>query len=204
MRRLFGSKKKNQAPPPPSLDETSESMEKRIKFLRDKISECDKDLAELRQSIKGSRGSSSVMNKQRAVQVLKRRKMYASQLDSLQGQQFNVEQLNFNQQSIQDTINAAGAMKAAHQVQKQQLKEINLDQIEDMMEDIADLAMDTEEVNEIMSRNYSVDVDEAELEAELDELDEELLAEDLNSGNLSVPSYLPSKTEQEEEKTMTS
>jgi hypothetical protein len=52
--------------------------------------------------------------------------------------------------------------------------------------------MDTEEINEIMSRNYAVDdIDEDELEAELNDLDNEMFEENMQGHN-SVPSYLPS------------
>jgi hypothetical protein len=44
-----------------------------------------------------------------------------------------------------------------------------------------------------MSRNYALDgLDEDELEAELNELDNEIFEDNLGAGELSVPSYLPS------------
>mmetsp|Transcript_12902 Transcript_12902/g.13001 ORF Transcript_12902/g.13001 Transcript_12902/m.13001 type:complete len:205 (+) Transcript_12902:2-616(+) len=203
MRRLFGGKKQP-GPPAPTLDETSQSMDKRVQGLREKVAECDKDLAQLKEEIKRSRGTSSSMAKQRAVQVLKRRKMYQQQLDNLLGQQFNVEQMSFQTQGIQDTINAVSAMKAAHQVQTQQLKQIKINDVENLMDDIADLQFDTEEINEVMSRNYALDgIDETELEKELEELDEELLQEDMSRSSLKVPSYLPSAPQKVEQDQVT-
>lgn len=192
MRRIFGGKKQP-GPPAPSLDDTNQSMEKRVQLLRAKVDDCDKELSALKEAIKKTKGTAQSLNKQKAMQVLKRKKMYESQYQNLTAQQFNVEQMAFNAQGVQDTIMAVGAMKSMHNVQKQQMKQLNINEVEDMMEDMQDLMLDTEEINEVMSRNYSLEgIDETELEAELAELDEEILHEDINAGELKVPSYLPS------------
>lgn len=203
MRRLFGGKKQP-GPPVATLEETSGSMETRIQGLRQKISECDKDLAQLKEEIKRSRGTTNSIAKQRAIQVLKRRKMYSQQLDGLMGQQFNVDQLQFQSQGVQDTINAVSAMKAAHKVQTQQLKQIKIGEVENLMDDMSDLMFDTEEINEVMSRNYALDgIDETELERELEELDEELFQEDMSRNSLKAPSYLPQVSSQKVENEVT-
>lgn len=191
--RFFGKKKPE--PKGPTLEEANSSMDARVQQLKEKVAECDKELGQLRLAIKNSRGSTQQMNKQRAVQTLKRRKMYASQLEGLIGTQFNIEQMTFAAQSIQDTINTVTAMKTAHKVQTQQLKQLKVGDIEKMMDDMADMMMDTEEINEVMSRNYACEVDEDDLERELDELDEADLFDDLNRDSMAVPSYLP-KTEE--------
>ena len=41
-----------------------------------------------------------------------------------------------------------------------------------------------------MGRNFGVEYDEADIMAELNELDEELISDQLNEG--SIPSYVPS------------
>lgn len=203
MNRFFGTKKKEEANSAPTMSETTDNMEKRVQFLRAKIQECEKDLISFRTQIKNSRGNSQHMVKQRAMQVMKRRKMYSAQLDNLLSQQFNLEQVNFNQQGIQDTLVAMNAMKQAHTAQVAQLKHVNVGQVEDMIDDMHDLMLDMEEVNEVMGRNYGIeDIDEAELDAELIGLDEEMLNENLNQGDVTVPSYLPSppvKNVEEEE-----
>ena len=62
--------------------------------------------------------------------------------------------------------------------------------MEDLFDDMADMMADMEEVNECMGRAYNVEFDENELMGELDELDEELAAEQLDEG-LGMPSYVP-------------
>ena len=192
--RFFG-KKKPEPVKGPSLDEANSGMEVRIKSIKEKIQDCDKELAQLREAIRTSRGSSQTMNKQRAVQILKRRKMYSSQLEGLMGTQFNVEQMSFATQNIQDTLITVGAMKEAHKLQTQQIKNLKIGDIENIMDDMADLMEDTEEINEVMSRNYACDIDEGDLERELDELDNTDFMEDLNKDSLAAPSYLPAPVE---------
>ncbi|OMJ77668.1 hypothetical protein SteCoe_22710 [Stentor coeruleus] len=199
--RFFGKKKPEPAKGP-TLEEANASMDTRITSLKEKVAECDKELSQLREAIKSSRGSQQQMNKQRAVQVLKRRKMYASQLEGLMGTQFNMEQMVFAAQNIQDTINTVSAMKEAHKVQTQQLKQLKVGDVEKMMDDMADMMLDTEEINEVMSRNYACDIDEGELERELEELDDADFLDDLNRDSLSAPAYVPASQEKKTEMRM--
>ena len=69
---------------------------------------------------------------------------------------------------------------------KKQMKQLNIGDVEDMVDDLADLMEDMNEVNEIMGRSYAMPdhIDEADLEAELD-----MLGEDLES-SVAEPSYL--------------
>ena len=65
-----------------------------------------------------------------------------------------------------------------------------MDQMEDLFDDMADMMADMEEINEVMGRSYDCQFDENELMGELDELDEELAAGQLDAG-LGMPSYVP-------------
>ena len=152
--------------------------------------------------MKASRGTSNIY-KQKALQVMKRRKLYEQQLETLMGQQMNLEQAQFAQDSIQDTINSVNAMQQAYNVQKKMMKQINLNHVEKVMDDMSDLQMDTDEINEIMSRNYALEgLDEDELEEELMGLDAEMLEDNLNRDSISVPSYMPTQSYKSEEAKM--
>ena len=65
-----------------------------------------------------------------------------------------------------------------------------MDEVEDMMDDMQELMADQEDIQEMMGRNFGMEYDEGELEAELAELDEELISDQLNEG-LGLPSYIP-------------
>ena len=74
--------------------------------------------------------------------------------------------------------------------QKAMMQNFNMDQMEGLFDDMADMMADMEEINEVMGRAYNVDFDENELMGELDELDEELAMEQLDAG-LGMPNYVP-------------
>ena len=116
------------------------------------------------------------------------------------GQQLNLEQAQFAQESIQDTINTVNSMQQAYDIQKRQMKQINVGKVEAMMDNFADLQMDQEEINEVMSRNYALEgMDETELEDELNELDNEIFEDNLTGNSMSVPSYIPQQSYTREE-----
>lgn len=75
------------------------------------------------------------------LQVLKSKRMYENQLGALTNQQFNVEQTNFALQSMQDNVETVRAMQAAGKQLKQNFKqpELNINKIENMQDDMADL-----------------------------------------------------------------
>ena len=52
----------------------------------------------------------------------------------------------FTTESIQDNINTMNALKSANEVQKQQMKALDMDQMEDIFDDMADMMADMEEV----------------------------------------------------------
>lgn len=66
--------------------------------------------------------------------------------------------------------------------------------MEDIYDDLKELMDDQEDIQEIMGRSYGVDFDEAELEDELNELDEEIINEQLTG----VPSYVPAAASKSE------
>ena len=66
------------------------------------------------------------------------------------------------------------------------MKNFNMDEVEDMFDDMAELMADQEEIQEMMGRNFGVEFDEDELMGELAELDAEIMDEEV-----SLPSYIP-------------
>eukprot|EP00011_Vannellida_sp_DIVA3-517-6-12_P013615 CAMPEP_0114613470 /NCGR_PEP_ID=MMETSP0168-20121206/5148_1 /TAXON_ID=95228 ORGANISM="Vannella sp., Strain DIVA3 517/6/12" /NCGR_SAMPLE_ID=MMETSP0168 /ASSEMBLY_ACC=CAM_ASM_000044 /LENGTH=567 /DNA_ID=CAMNT_0001824475 /DNA_START=195 /DNA_END=1900 /DNA_ORIENTATION=+ len=188
MKRIFGTKK--QAPPPPSLTEASEQADVRIQRLDAKISQLDGELRQIRAKLKATKapGAQNTL-KQRAMRILKQKKMYEQQRDQLQSQAFNLEQANFTSQAMQDTVTMVSAMKQANTQMKQQFKAVNLDSIEDLYDDMADLMDEHDMMQDILSRAFQTpeDLDEADLEAELDALGDELLeGEDFDQ----MPAYM--------------
>ena len=113
--------------------------------------------------------------KAKALRVLKQRKMYESQVDNLRQQAFNMEQTNYATQTLKDTQATVVAMKEGVKQMQKEFKNINIDQIEDMHDDLADMLEEANEVQEAMGRSYGTpEIDDDELEAELAALGDDL------------------------------
>jgi len=124
--------------------------------------------------------------KQKALRVLKQKKMYEGQRDQMMNQSFNMEQANFAQQSMKDTVVTVSAMKSANVELKKQMKNISIDDVESMQDDLSDLLESNNEIQDALGRSYGVgEVDESELEDELASLGDELQMGE-------TPSYLSS------------
>ena len=77
------------------------------------------------------------------------------------------------------------------------MKKLDMDKLEDLYDDLADLMADQEEIQEVMTRSYQVEYDEGELMDELNELDEEILIE-LSTSIRPDPFTAPSDSVSEE------
>jgi len=189
MKRIFGISKPPAppGPPPPSLTEASETIDKRVGAIDEKIKQCDAELIKYKSQMTGPSANSA---KQRALTVLKRKKMYEAQRNSLLNTQFNVDQANFATENLKLTAITVDALKNGASQMKQEFAKINIDQIEDVMDDMEELLYDQQDINEMLGRSYAVPegFDEAELENEFAMLEEEVALEKLSN---HVPSYIP-------------
>ena len=118
-------------------------------------------------------GKSAIKSK--ALKILQRRKMYEAQRDQLQQQSWNMEQADMMTSNLKNVMTTVDAMKTTNKTLKQQYGKINIDKIEKMQDEMADLMEVGNEIQESLGRAYDVpeDVDEAELDAELEALGEE-------------------------------
>ena len=92
MKALFGAKKKEEPKvPAPSMQDTSAKLGDRGKVIQLKVDECNKELAQLKNQMKSAKGMSYKSLQQKALQVLRRRKMYDQQLGNVMSQQFNID-----------------------------------------------------------------------------------------------------------------
>lgn len=130
--------------------------------------------------------------KQRALRVLKQKRLYEGQRDQLYSQQYNIDQIAFTSEQIQDSITTVQAMKVATKGMKSQFKakELNIDNIDKMTDEMADLMDQANDIHEALAANYNLpdEIDEDDLMGELDALEAELSLE--TEGTAGVPSYL--------------
>eukprot|EP00117_Sycon_ciliatum_P003021 scpid87398/ scgid7986/ Charged multivesicular body protein 4c; Chromatin-modifying protein 4c len=132
-------------------------------------------------------------NKRVAIQALKRKKRLEKQLQQIDGtlstiefQRDSLENAASNTAVLQSMGFAAEALKAAH-------KDLDVDKVHDMMDDIAEANELHQEISDVISAPAGFgqeDLDEDDLLAELEEMEQEEIEEKLISipGEVSLPS----------------
>lgn len=73
------------------------------------------------------------------------------------------------------------ALKEGVAAQKEAMKNLNIDEIEDLRDEMDDMAWESKEINDMLNRDYACDVDEADLDAELRELEDDAFLEMLDN-----------------------
>ncbi|KAF7993170.1 hypothetical protein HCN44_006230 [Aphidius gifuensis] len=172
--KVFGGKKEPTGPTTSEaiqkLRETEEMLIKKQDFLEGKIT----------QEIVTAKANGT-KNKRAAIQALKRKKRYEKQLQQIDGtlstiemQREALESANTNTTVLQTMKNAADALKSAHQ-------HMDVDQVHDMMDEIAEQQDVAKEISDAISNPvaFGNDIDEDELEKELEDLEQEALDEEL-------------------------
>ncbi|MCP9263744.1 hypothetical protein DINM_007124 [Dirofilaria immitis] len=174
--KIFGSSRKQQAPaatPQESIQklrETEEMLVKKQEFLEKKI---EAEIASARKH--------GTKNKRLALHALKRKKQFEKQLQHIDGvlstiefQREALENASTNAEVLQVMGSAAKALKTAH-------NDMDVDQVHDLMEDIAEQQEVANEIAEAISNpvGFGQDVDEDELLKELEELEQEELDKQL-------------------------
>jgi len=142
-------------------DSRADSVEVKIKKLDAELMRYKEQMGKLRE------GPAKNAIKQRALRILKQKKLYEGQRDQLTQQSFNMDQANFVTENLKNTITTVGAMKMANKEMKQAYKKVDLDKIENLQEDMEDLMEQANEVQEMLGRSYGLgdEVDESELDA---------------------------------------
>ncbi|CAG9792333.1 unnamed protein product [Diatraea saccharalis] len=172
--KIFGGKKEEKGPTTheaiQKLRETEELLVKKQEFLERKIE------TEIQTARKHA-----AKNKRAAMAALKRKKRYQTQLTQIDGtltqieaQREALEGANTNAQVLTTMRDAALAMQLAH-------KDIDVEKVHEIMDDIAEQHEISREITDAISNNvaFSNDVDEDELERELEELEQEDLDKEM-------------------------
>lgn len=185
--RFFG-KSKPKAPAPTTADVIARA-ETRGDSVQKKIDKLDIDIKKENDKMKRMRpGRARDMTKSKLLKLLKQKRMYQGHQDSIQAQIINMDQQAFAIDSVKDTQEMVGVIKANVSALRKGMKQINIDQVDDMQDTMADLLDESQEMQDILSREYGgmEDIDDADLEAELDALDDYDF--DMEAGILDLPS----------------
>lgn len=175
MNRLFGTS----APKPPkaTLSSAISNLDARISSIDVKLASINAELSGyLAKLAKMREGPGKRALKQKAGKVLQRRKQYEAQRDQLQSQVWNMEQAQTMQDNLKNTMVTVDALKSTNKALRKEYGKVDIDKIERLQDEMADLLDVGNEIQESLARNYDVpeDVDEAELDAELEALGHEV------------------------------
>lgn len=101
-----------------------------------------------------------------------------------------MQQAGMMTDNLKNVMTTVDVMKQTNKALKQQYGKINIDKIEKMQDEMADLMDIGNDIQESISRSYDVpeDVDEAELDAELEALGDEVELEGMGMG--ATPSFM--------------
>lgn len=189
MNRLFGTKS---TAPKPTLDSAISNVDTRVSSIDVKLAALNSELSAYQTKMSKMRdGPGKNALRQKALKVLQRRKQYESQRDQLSQQSWNMEQAGMMQDNLKNVMTTVDAMKTTTKELKKQYGKVDVDKIEQMQDEMADLMEVGNEIQESISRAYDVpeDVDESELDAELEALGEESMFES-SMGESAMPSFL--------------
>eukprot|EP01100_Stratorugosa_tubuloviscum_P013050 TRINITY_DN6393_c0_g1_i1.p1 TRINITY_DN6393_c0_g1~~TRINITY_DN6393_c0_g1_i1.p1 ORF type:complete len:218 (-),score=106.11 TRINITY_DN6393_c0_g1_i1:36-689(-) len=189
MFRFFGTSKP--APPTPTLSEMGDTLEKRVSVLDDKIKKLENEISIYGQKMKQSRNpTQQAQFKQKAMALLQQKKNYEAQRNQISQQSMNLEQTNFTLQNMQMTAATITTMKQANKELKKQLGSVKISDIDNLYDEMEDLMDTTNDIQEAMSRSFAVPeyVDEADLEAELASLGDDIEVEQVPSYLMTTPS----------------
>merc|ERR1712012_635398 len=172
MNRVFGKKKAPGHTPAPGLDQVSGHMNTRLGELETKIGKIDTEIRSYHEKVRTRKSPAVKKNlKKRALDVLKRKRVYETQRDNLAAQQFNIDQAALCLESAKASVDMVAAMKAVNaELKKTVQKDLDINGTEDLTDDMAEMMEEFNVINEALGWSFSTleEIDETDLEAELD------------------------------------
>ena len=189
----FFGKKSNAEPPKPQfqpvdLNATSHGISNRKNDTQLKLDQVEKELkGALVQYRQARTPQQKAQAKNKAMRLLKKKKLYQAHVNNLENTQMAVESAAMDVDIMKDNMAIMQTMKATVQMQKDMMHAMGgIDSMYDVMDDMQEIKEQQEEFNDEMQRNFDIDVDDADLNDEIDELDYQMRMEMDNQG-MQVP-----------------
>ena len=189
----FFGKKSNAEPPKPQfqpvdLNATSHGISNRKNDTQLKLDQVEKELkGALVQYRQARTPQQKAQAKNKAMRLLKKKKLYQAHVNNLENTQMAVESAAMDVDIMKDNMAIMQTMKSTVQMQKDMMHAMGgVDSMYDVMDDMQEIKDQQEEFNDEMQRNFDVDVDDADLNDEIDELDYQMRMEMDNQG-MQVP-----------------
>lgn len=161
----------------PSLEGTSEEISAQVDALEAKIAKAERDL---RQYV--LLGATDPAAKQRALQLMRRKKVFEEQRQQLIGAQFNVDNLADQEEQAKFTLKAVKAMEAGRDKLKKNQERMSSNQVDRILDDATELADEMRNINEAMAQGSGL----LELESEFAQLQREVM---IDAGAQGAPAH---------------
>ncbi|KAF9123217.1 Snf7 family [Linnemannia elongata] len=179
------------------LRNTLQMLEKRETFLQTKI---DNELKIAK--------ANATKNRRAALMALKRKKQFEGQIEKISGSRLTIETQVMAIENANVNLETMKAMRAGAEAMKGIHGAMDIAKVDQTMEEIRDQMELANEISDVISQpvGFGVEMDDDELAAELDELEQEELDKKLmeterppQMGLPSVPNHEPAEEEDEEE-----
>jgi hypothetical protein len=170
MFNIFKGKKKQETKQTPTekipdLDKSSARLIDRTHDVKLRLEKIELELKCALETYRNSRTQAEKLRaKKKAVEVLKRKKMYTAQLQNLEQTCINVENVSLQAEVARDHIDIVKILKQTNDMQKQMMKEMNVETVDDMIDEMQEAKMIQEEFSDSIQRNYDIDLEESELD----------------------------------------
>ena len=118
-------------------------------------------------------------NKQKAISCLRQKKNLEKMNENLDKQRSNLEYQLYQMESLSMNSQVVSTMKGVNTVIKNFEKNINIDKVDDLHDDLQESIQNAEDITNAISQPINPNIDDDELSAELEEMDQEELNEQL-------------------------
>ncbi|XP_004291010.1 PREDICTED: vacuolar protein sorting-associated protein 32 homolog 2-like [Fragaria vesca subsp. vesca] len=180
-RKVFGKTKQDAKALPTlhKLNETLEMLEKKEKLLGKKAAA----------EVEKAKQFTQAKNRSSAIKCLKRKKLYEQQIEQLGNFQLRIHDQMIMLESANATTETVDALRSGTAVMKAMNKTTNIDDLERTMDEINDQTESMKQIQEALSApvGAAADFDEDELEAELEELEDAELEDELFQPATTAP-----------------
>lgn len=160
---LWGKKKKEEKPA--TVQDAGQSISEQIDVLDRKIEQCTK---QSEQALQNAIKAKKAKQQKKALEWMKRKKLYDTQIAKFESWRYNLEQSQFQLQSAKITASVFNAQKTAVSGIKSQMAGIDADKVEEFREQQEELQDNMREVEDLLGAPMGEPVDEDELNAELE------------------------------------
>jgi len=176
MRKLFGGgKKPKNKPKQQNANDAIQNTRATIEKLEKREAHLEKQITQL---VKEARVRNKKGDKKGALYRLKKKKLLEKELQSLCDKKLNLEKNIMTLDAAIMNQQMFGAMGVVKDTLAQEMKKADVDKVDEVMDDMADLMAQQDEITEALGAPMGEDFDEDELADELADLEDEIELEE--------------------------